>query len=284
MKDGILNALQLKMADLTTSQRKVADYILKNPVESAFLTLDQLAGAVGTSTTTVMRLAFTLSYSGFTEFQKALQDLFRSTISPATRLEANIKNLDSSRLLVKCAEQQAVNIEETIDFLSDDMVSGCLKLIMSARKVYVVGMRTSFGAAYYLYQGLNQIMGNCELLQPGSGHQVEQVMDITDEDLVIVVCLPRYARSVVELVKSVKLLRAAKVVSITDGYASPLAAVSDLVLPCAFNSLAFHNSIAGAVLIADFLITAVAMQDPEKTKERLDRAEDVFQNIHFHVH
>lgn len=283
MTDSILSSLQMKMVDLTASQRKVADYILKNPVESAFLTLDQLAGVVGTSTTTIMRLAFHLGYSGFSEFQKGLQELVRSTLSPTTRLEANIKELDRSRLLVKCAGQHTANIEATVDFLSDDMIHNCLELIKNADKVYVSGVRTSFAAAYYLYQGLNQLMGNCELLEPCSGHLVEQTMNITDRDLIVAVCLPRYARSVVDLVKTVKQSRAAKVVAITDGYTSPLVAASDVVLPCAFNSLAFHNSIAGAVLIADLLITAIAMENPANTKKRLAEAEAVFQAMRFHV-
>jgi DNA-binding MurR/RpiR family transcriptional regulator len=65
--------LQQKIGKLTETQRRVADYIIKHQLEVAFLTVDQLAGEVKTSTTTIMRLAFNLCYSGYTEFQKGLK-------------------------------------------------------------------------------------------------------------------------------------------------------------------------------------------------------------------
>lgn len=77
MENPILK-LKDNISQLTETQRRVADYILKNPVDVAFLTVDQLALTVKTSTTTIMRLAFSLGYSGYAEFQKGLQELLRN--------------------------------------------------------------------------------------------------------------------------------------------------------------------------------------------------------------
>ena len=283
MKKKVLDILQQELCNLTSAQRKVADYILKNPVEASFLTLDQLASVAEVSTTTVMRLSFNLGYSGYSEFQKELQELLRNRVSPTVRLEANIKAVGNDSLLIECAEKQIRNIRATVDFLSGDVTNICLESILKARKVYIVGVRTSFGAAYYLYQGLNQILDNCEILEPGSGDQVERILDISSSDLVIAISLPRYGRATVDLVTAIKNLRGAKIISITDGYTSPLASISDLVLPCAFSSLAFHNSITGAVIISDFLITSVAMREAKKTKQRLASCEEVFTALNFHV-
>jgi len=87
--------LKSKVSELTESQRKVADYIIKNPVDVAFLTVEQLAGLVGTSTTTIMRLTFKIGYSGYSEFQKGLQEILRNRADPNTRLEANLKDGDN---------------------------------------------------------------------------------------------------------------------------------------------------------------------------------------------
>ncbi|MED3872593.1 MurR/RpiR family transcriptional regulator, partial [Priestia megaterium] len=57
MENPILK-LKDNISQLTETQRRVADYILKNPVDVAFLTVDQLALTVKTSTTTIMRLTF----------------------------------------------------------------------------------------------------------------------------------------------------------------------------------------------------------------------------------
>ena len=108
-----LQLLEQKMGLFTIAQRKVADYVLKHPTEVAFLTIDQLARLIGTSVATVMRMTYVLGYTGYSQFQKELQVmLVRSQISPPIRLEANVKKVGSSNLLLKCAELQINNIKK----------------------------------------------------------------------------------------------------------------------------------------------------------------------------
>lgn len=283
MKKNVLAVLEQEMPNLTAAQRQIADYILKNAVEVSFLTLDQLSGLVGTSTTTVMRLTFNIGYSGYAEFQKDLQELLRNRVAPGTRLEANLKALERKSLLVKCAEKQIENIQETLDYLSDESVARSVEMIMQARKIYVVGVRTSFTAAYYLYQGLIRILDNCELLEIDTGAQIDRILNITPQDLVIAFSFPRYARGIVEQVKRIKEQRGAKVMLITDGYSCPLVNVSDVTLPCGCGSLAYHNSMSGAILVSDFLITSITVQDPVNTKKRLEESEVLLKSMNYHV-
>ena len=93
MDTTVLQRLEQKMEDLTSAQRKVADYILKNPTDVAFLTIEQLSGFIGVSVASVMRLAYTLGYTGFAQFQKDLQEILRNRVAPPTRLEVNLKKL-----------------------------------------------------------------------------------------------------------------------------------------------------------------------------------------------
>lgn len=51
-----LNTIKENLSQLTNAQRAIADYILKNSSDVAFLTINQLAQRVDTSTTTIMRL------------------------------------------------------------------------------------------------------------------------------------------------------------------------------------------------------------------------------------
>jgi len=281
MKQNILQLIERNINNLTQAQSEVADFILKNPVHSAFLTLDQLAGNVKTSTTTVMRFTYNLGYSGYAEFQKDLQELLRNRVAPYTRLETNMKNLGLNNLLVKCADIQIDNITDTLNCLSESSINNCLDILQSARKIYIIGVRTSYAIAYYLYHCLNQSLGNCELLEPIFQDYAEKMQNIESSDLLIAISFPRYVKHVIEIAKIVKDSKP-KVIAITDSYKSPLAALSDVVLPCSFRSLAFHNSISGPIFLVDFLITALAMREPEKTKLRLEDAELLLKKLNLH--
>ncbi|MDR3565791.1 MAG: MurR/RpiR family transcriptional regulator [Negativicutes bacterium] len=282
MKKNLLQRLQQETARMTPSQRRVADYILKNPVDSSFLTLDELSSLAATSTTTVMRFAVSLGFSGYAEFQKDLQELLRDRVAPPTRLEINTKDLRRNSLFLDCVDVQLANIKKTVGFLSDDDLDHCLNLIQAASTVYIVGMRSSFAVAYHLHHGLNQVLGNCKLLKADSGDNIDDIININQSDLVIAITFPRYARQAIDLVTVMKGF-GPKVIAITDGYQSPLAPLSDLVLPCAFHSLAFHNSIVAQIFLADFLITAIAVREPSRTKKRLEAAEGLFKNLHIHI-
>lgn len=278
MKLSVLKLLEEKIGSLTPAQKKVADYILKNPTEVAFLTVEQAAGIIGVSVATVMRLAYAMGYSGYAQFQKSLQELLLSRIAPPDRLEVNVKKTGKNNLLVKCAEVQIANIHKTVGFLSDKAISGALDLVFAAKNIYIIGVRGSMSPAIYLNESLNRIGVDCELLMPDTGRLQSIITNLSQEALIIAISLPRYARRTIETVTIAK-SKGAKILSITDGYSSPLAILSDIFLPCAFESLSFHHSTIAAMFIADFLITSVAVKDSERTKHNLENIEKVVAEI-----
>ena len=77
--------------------------------------------------------------------------------------------------------------------------------------------------------------------------------------------------------------RTAKILSITDGYSSPLAVNANVFLSCAFDSLAFHHSEIGALFVADYLITGVAIRESAKAKQQLEEIEKVVCEIESNV-
>ncbi len=277
-----ISHLKSKISELTESQRKVADYILKNQVEVAFLTVDQLASMVGTSTTTIMRLTYSLGYSGYTEFQKGLQEMLRHRADPNTRLTASLKEIDDSDLWLRCVDNAISNIRSTSQAVTSETMDDVRKTILQAGQIYCTAVRSAIPVAQSLSYGLSRLLGKGELMIADHGNWTEKVIDFTSSDLVIAISFPRYARSVLEFVKAAKENRA-QVVSITDSYSSPLVKYSDYILPCSAGSISFHNSMIAPMLAADFLISAVAMADPERTKQRLKKIDSLMVGMHYHV-
>jgi DNA-binding MurR/RpiR family transcriptional regulator len=280
MENPILK-LKNKISELTETQRRVADYIIKNPVDVAFLTVDQLAGIVGTSTTTIMRLTFSLNYSGYTEFQKGLQELLRNRAAPQIRLEANLKDLNESDLWIRSAESQLNNIQSTVEMISTESLNKTVEMIVSADRIFCTSVRSGLPVAQHLTFGLNRLLGNCELIVADLSDWVDKGINFTSKDLVIATSFPRYARRIVEFAMAAK-DNNAQIISITDSYSSPLVKYSDLVLPCNSSSIAFHNSPIASMLVADYLVSAIAINYPEKTKNRLDEINSILTKMNYH--
>ncbi|OXS76561.1 MurR/RpiR family transcriptional regulator [Domibacillus enclensis] len=274
-------ALQENISKLTETQKKVADYIIKNPLDVAFLTVDQLAGLVGTSTTTIMRLTFSVGYSGYTEFQKGLQEILRNRAAPQTRLEANIKEMGENNLWGRYVESQIDNIQDTINMVSPELLDQVMDKLVSADRIICTSVRSGLPVAQYLTHGLNRLLGNTQLILSDVSDWVDTLVNMTSNDVVIAVSFPRYARRIIDLTETAK-KNGVQVISITDSYSSPLMKYSDIVLPCNSSSIAFHNSAVSSMFVADYLISAIAINYPERTKERLDKVNETLTNMNYH--
>ena len=78
----VLQRLNACRDQLTRAQKQVADYFMEDMMGAAFSTVDKTAHAVGVSTTTVVRLANTLGYSGYAELQGALKKYLTTMAAP----------------------------------------------------------------------------------------------------------------------------------------------------------------------------------------------------------
>lgn len=276
-----INQLQKKISELTETQRRVADYIIKHPLDVAFLTVDQLAGIVGTSTTTIMRLTFSLGYSGYTEFQKGLQEILRNRAAPQTRLEANIKEISENDLWGRYVENQISSIQDTVNMITPDVLEQTIEKVVSAERIICTSVRSGLPVAQYLTHGLNRLLGNTQLIVADVSDWVDSIVNMTSNDLVIAISFPRYARRIIDFTQAAK-ENGLQVISITDSYSSPLMKYSDLILPCNSSSIAFHNSAVSSMFVADYLISAIAINYPEKTKERLDKVNESLTKMNYH--
>jgi Transcriptional regulators len=281
MELNILQKIQSNSNGLTKAQLQVSEYIQDNLVEASFQTLDKIAASIGTSTTTVMRFAFSLGFSGYSELQKELQNYIRHKLTPESRLAKHLETTNDASLKLRCAEKQINNINNTQAMLSEEVIQESIQFIKKAKKIYLLGARTSFTISYFLYQSLIQQLDNCELLSP-VGQDIDRILNITADDLMIVVSLPRYAKSTIEMVKAVRNLRRPTIIAITDGFAAPLVPYSDIILPCEYDSLSYHNSMMAPLYIADLLVTGLSQAAKSKAVKRLADAEKLMSMLEYH--
>lgn len=283
MQKNVLNSLEDQIDSFTAAQRKVGDYILKNPTEVAFLTVEQLAGATKVSVATIMRLAYALQYTGYSQFQKDLQELVRDKVAPSRRFEKNLERVGDNQLLLECAAMQVKNINKTAEFLSDEALEKTISFLLAAKNIYVIGVRGSFPMAHYLSDGLTRLGTECELLYPESVRAQSIISKLNDEDVVVAISLPRYAKRTNEISRIAR-EKGAKIIAITDGYSSPLVSLADVFLPCSFESLSFQNSHMGIMFVVEYLITRLGIQRGAAAKRGLEEIEKIMPELDSNVY
>lgn len=138
-KKNFFERLKRKYPDLRSSEKRVADYILKNPEDIANFSITELAQKCSTSETTVNRLSRSIGYSGYTQMKIVItQDLAQKTLKT---IPGDIKEgdsiIDAAEKLKYCLTSA---IEHTFEILNISELNRAIESILKAERIYFYGI------------------------------------------------------------------------------------------------------------------------------------------------
>jgi DNA-binding MurR/RpiR family transcriptional regulator len=274
MPEGIQDVLA-RLAEVSSKvapqQLRLARFIHSNPRKVAFMNSVKLAQEAGVSNPTVIRLAIRLGFSGFPEFQKALQ---RETERRYDSLE---RFLDDSAPGEEDFFQKVLSLEfhvlrEMKEKLSREAVSRAVTLLESPGEVFVVGLLANTCLAEYLSYFLSILRDNVHVLSRFDHEAYGKIRAARKDSVAVIYSFPRYPSGTQSLAK---LCRAQEipVIGITDSVMSPLAPFSDVLLEAPMKFITFIDPCAGAFALTHALLTAFFMNHPEKMRQKLKEFE-----------
>ncbi len=278
MKDSkdLISNIQGQYARLSKGQKLIAQYILNNYDKVAFMTACKLGETVGVSESTVVRFANALGYSGYPKLQDALQELIKNKLTTVQRVEmARSEYSDDATILNKVLKSDIDNIRDTLEGIDKDAFKCAAESILKARKIYILGMRSSFTIAQYLGFYLDIILDNVHIVRMDMGDAFEQVVRMNEEDVLISISFPRYSRKSYQVAKYAK-SKGAHIISITDSMFSPVASLSDNILLVKSNMASFVDSLVPALSVANALAISVGMKEKEDIKEYFNDLETIW--------
>ena len=204
-------------------QKRIADLILNDYDKAAYMTAASLGRLVGVSESTVVRFAGEIGYDGYGEFQRAIQELVKSRLTPNQRIEVTKQRIKDGDIIEKVMESDITKIRRTLERLDKDSYHKAVEAILSARNIYVMGARSTEALAMVLNHNLSLIFDNVKLIKPTSSAEIfEQMLSINENDVLIAFSFPRYSSKMISAVKYAK-QNGAKTVVFTDSDISPLA-------------------------------------------------------------
>lgn len=257
-------------------QKKIANAILSDYDKAAYMTAAKLGVLVGVSESTVVRFANELGFEGYSEFQKAVQDLVRTKLTPNQRIEVTKKRLGSGDILENVMESDISKIRYTLERINRDSFSGSVNAILSAKKIYVMGARSTEALASVLYYNLSLIFDNVKFIHPNSTAEVfEQMFSIGKDDVMIAFSFPRYSSKMVSAVKYAK-QSGADVIVFTDSETSPLAEYATELLIAQSDMASFMDSLVAPISIINAIIVAITGKREKEITERFDKLEQVW--------
>ena len=277
-KQDIIVRIEEKYPSMSKSHKAIANFIREHYDQAVFMTAARLGSELSISESTVVRFAFCLGYEGYPEFQKALAEWVKNKLSSVQKMDVAYGNSSQSEILTSVLESDIEKLKDTVTNLDPDAFETAVKVILEARNVYIIGLRSCAPLAEFLQFYLNMIRGNVTLLNSTSVSETfEQMIRIGEKDVMIGISFPRYSMRTLKAMEFAN-DRNAKVISLTDTIHSPMCLYSSCNLLARSDMVSIVDSLVAPLSVINALVVALCLKKPQDVKKNLETLEEVWNN------
>lgn len=256
--------------------REALGRILDQQGSLDLLSITKLSERIGTSPSTITRLARSLGYDSFGDFQRVLLgppaagpgEFYLNKVRNALSDETSSTQQRAAQL---CFENQS-NINRFVEGFDTQTFDNAVRLIERAPRVSAFGMRQFHSLAAFLVYGLRLIRNDVSIFNSNALGAAEELSAMQRDDVLIVTSVFPYSCEVVQIAEAAS-DAGLSVIAFTDLLSSPLVNYSAATLFVPHESSYISNSITSYFAAAECLVNAVALASPEKTQEMLKARE-----------
>lgn len=269
----VFRRIQDLYPSLSKQQAVIADAILEQGLEVAFLSCNQLANASGASPATVVRFIRSVGYAKYVDFIDELNGMLLEGRRPMSKLTQSLSANEGAGPTVE--NTRAFDIQSILDladFEQEASMAAALKLLVDAKRILVTGARSAYSLAYYAGFLLREMAHNVEYFPSGAEDAFERLENAGSEDVMLVVAFHRYARSSYRLARFAA-ERKVRVISMTDALDSPMRSVADVAL-YGPSSAPFYSYVA-PMTVLNALVWGYARAKRAEVSEILDQRQRV---------
>ncbi len=275
-RNDLLTLLDEKYPDFSKGHKLLANFIKNHYEKAAFMTAAKLGKAVGVSEATVVRFAVELGYNGYPKLQNVLRELIKSKLTAAQRFELSGNRIDEKDVIKSVINSDIEKLKVTLDEVDKDAFDNIVLKILEAKRVYIIGVRSSAPLAAFLAFYLNLILDDVKLINTNSFSEMfEQLISIKKGDLAFSISFPRYSKRTIRATEFIK-KQGALTVALTDNFHSPLAKVTDLHLYARSDMASFIDSLIAPLSLINALIVAIGTKRKDIVSANLNRLEKIW--------
>lgn len=247
--------------ELPSELKKAARYVTSNPSEVAFRSMRTVASAAGVSPATMLRLPKALGLRSFEELREAFQIRIQarppSFSARAREIRATHSKSKWIRGIHRVLSEELSIIQSCVEDITDQDLETIGGLFTSARRIYVMGLRGMYPAAFFFHYSAAMFSEKTVLVAGDGGTYLDAMRGMGLKDVALIFTCRPYPR---ETVRAVRFAhdRGVKLVAVTDGPLSPAARSASVIvnvrpIQSSLLSSAAANVLVSRVLAAVFL-------------------------------
>ena len=264
----ILERIRASYYQLTTAERKVADYVLAQHSQVQFMSITQLADECGTAEATVSRFCRSLKLKGFNAFKI---ELARHSV-PGANSRREPVSTDTLAGRVQESGRLAIDaVHQTMELMDLNQIGRAVELIEQAPTVLCLGSGGSMIMACECAHLFSTVTGKFTAVS--DAHM--QISSVATMDPKGVIILFSYSGATTGGMQILELARqrGIRAILITRFQKSPAAKLSEVVLCCGSNESPFQFGSVPAkiaqLVVVDAVFQEYCLRNRESCEENI---------------
>lgn len=277
---SIMDQIQSHTASLSTKQKNIAKYLIKNRNKIAFMSMKELSHELEVTEVTLLNFCKAIGLESFVELKKAFQESMTDELKIPAKMKSSLEEIMSVEEAVENTIQiQRQNMERLSQHNSVSLLDEASALIHGAKTIYICGLGVSEMACDFLQSALLTLNLDARRINLENGTQVSGIlMNASSEDLFILMSFPNYSEKTIKLAQYLE-MHQLPFLSVTNSDTSPIAKGAKVVLKTDNFSLVFYNFISSTLALLEILLVVLSyrMKDVILPKIKdLDELNDFF--------
>lgn len=262
---------------LTQSERKFANALLENYPAAGLASITIVAGNAGVSTPTVARTVQKLGFKGYPQFHQALlRELEAKGLGPTQRRSNWSSEAPETHSLNRFAQAVTGNLEQTFANIETDKFDQAVKCLADTEQhLYIVGGRITHALADYAFTHFQAIRPRVTYMTPSSSTWPHYVLDMKPGETLLIFDIRRYETNLLGLAELVS-KRGARIILITDQWASPISALADYTFNCWVEIPSGWDSNISTMMLLEAMIASVQEHCWPDTRDRYEQLDELF--------
>ena len=210
------------------------------------------------------------------EFHRALEELVRNKLNSIQRMKVTYGHVPEAEILDTVFQSDIEIIKLTMEHIDHAAFEMAVETLLSARTIYIIGIRSCAPLASFLSFYLNMILDDVRLIQTSSASEIfEQMIRIGDQDAIIGISFPRYSMRTLKAIEFAN-NRNAKVITLTDSVHSPINLYSSCNLIARSDMASIVDSLVAPLSVVNALVVALCMKRQKEVVHTLETMEKIW--------
>lgn len=228
---GVIIKINTMKNELTSIEKKIADYILKDPESIKDLNTYEVALNCNTSQASIVRFAKKLGFKGFPDFKLSLsQDIGnRKAEAHVNLIHEEIKSDDSFEVIgKKISNENILAINNTFEITDFKELEKAVAALSQADKIMIAGVGFSGIVAKDFYFKLLEL-GKHAIIETDTHMQLSCLSTMNENDLLFIIS---HSGKTVEMYNIAKVAKTKniKIISMTSIVPNPISELADIKL------------------------------------------------------